>query len=91
MTIESLSGRSQSRIPTPVARVGYAIAQPTSATVVYDGQGLPRFLLDHGRDPTQYRLLMQINRIARIGDLTRGQAVVLPPAKADSFAPHPNA
>ena len=91
MTIEGLSRQTQSRIPTPVARVGHAIAQPTSGTVVYDGQPLPRFLLDHRRDPTQYRLFMQINRIARIWDLTRGQAVVLPPAKADGFAPHPDA
>lgn len=91
MSIASLSGRSQSKIPTPVARVGYAIAQPTSESVVYDGQPLPRFLLDHGRDPTQYRQFMQLNRIARIWDLERGQAVVLPPAKSDGFASHPDA
>lgn len=89
--IESLSGRSQSKIPTPVAKTGYAIAQPNSDRVIYDGQPLPRFLLDYGRDPTEYRLFMQLNRIARIWDLQRGQAVVLPLAKSNGFASHPDA
>lgn len=91
MSIENLSGRSQSRIPSPVSKVGYATAQPASESIIYDGQPLPRFLLDQGRDPTQYRQFMQLNRIARIWDLKRGQAVVLPPAKSDGFAPHPDA
>ncbi len=91
MPLESLSGLAQSRIPTPVSTVGYAIAQPNGDRVIYNGQPLPRFLLDHGRDPTQYRLFMQLNRIARIWDLQRGQAVVLPPAKSNGFASHPDA
>ncbi|MFQ3617438.1 MAG: hypothetical protein SNJ57_10010 [Cyanobacteriota bacterium] len=84
-------GRSRSNIPSPVSRTGYAVRQPTAETVVYDGQPLPRFLLDHGRDPTAYRQFLQLNRIARIWDLERGASVVLPPKQADSFASHPDA
>lgn len=90
MMLENL-GRSRSDIPSPVSRTGYAVNQPVSETVVYDGQPLPRFLLDHGRDPTQYRQFLQLNRIARIWDLERGTSVVLPPKKTDGFAPHPDA
>lgn len=88
--IENL-GPSRSDIPSPVSATGYAIRQTAAETVVYDGQPLPRFLLDHGRDPTAYRQFLQLNRIARIWDLERGTAVVLPPKQADFFAPHPDA
>ncbi len=91
MSLRILSERSQSRIPTPVSTAGYAITPVGDTTVVYDGQNLPKFLLDNGCDPTQYRLFMQLNRLARIGDLQRGMPVVLPPKLGRRFTQHPDA
>lgn len=59
-----LAELSQSRIPGAVSRYGLAFSDAASVKmVVYDGQMLPRFLLNHGGDPTNYRGFLRSNKI----------------------------
>lgn len=90
MALSELSQRSQSRIPTPVAKYGYAIARPEAKTIVYDGQPLPKFLLDHGANPSSYPEFLRLNRIGSVfTELEVGRIVTIP--DSNSFSTHPEA
>lgn len=90
MAIEDLSQRLTSNIPTPVAQHGYAIQQPEIKTVVYDGQPLPKFLLDHGANPSNYPEFLRLNQIGAVfEELKPGLVVKIP--DPDQFPTHPEA
>ncbi|MBD1864183.1 MULTISPECIES: hypothetical protein [Trichocoleus] len=89
MSLSQLS-QSQSRIPSPISRYGYAIARPETKTIVYDGQPLPKFLLDHGADPSSYPEFLKLNRIgSAFEELQVGRVVTIP--DPNNFLAHPEA
>lgn len=89
MSLSELSQRS--RIPTPVSTYGYAIARPETKIIVYDGQPLPKFLLDHGVDPSSYPEFLKLNRIGSVFKELQAGRVVKTPDPDRGFLTHPEA
>jgi hypothetical protein len=81
----------EERIPTPVTEWGYSVTPQIVKHVVWDRERLvelPRFLLDNGGDPNDYRLFFRLNQIPP-RSMSCGTLVSIPSRKSGGFSAHP--
>jgi hypothetical protein len=84
--LNELAARTRSDCPSAFAAYGYAVRRSDATVLAYDGQSLPRFLLEHGGHPHEYRAWLLANRIGSPfdeADLGRGRLVTVANTAAD--------
>ena len=87
-----LTTRVQSKSPSAFKAYGYAAQREDAKVTIYDGQPLPRFLLDHGSRPHEFRAWLLANRIGspfEESELGSGKIVSVANT-ADDFPRHPD-
>lgn len=81
----------EERIPTPVTEWGYSLTPTSTVQVIWDRERLvelPRFLLDNGGNPNDYRLFFRKNQIPPRA-LACGTLVSIPSLDSEGFSAHP--
>jgi len=78
--VDELAQRIRSQSPSAFAAYGFAAQRPDSKVTIYNGDPLPRFLLDHGSHPHEFRAWLLTNRIGspfEESELGNGKLVVV--------------